>query len=57
MVSSGQGGAVSGPASEMAVDLIQDDPSAEDLLADVEEAANEAADRLADKNPHGKVGH
>ena len=57
MVSSGQGGAASGPVSEMAVDLVQGDPSAEDLLADVEDAANEAADRLAEKNPRGKVGH
>ena len=47
-MSCGSGGGVAGDAAK-------DDTSPEELLAEVEEAANEAADNLADKNPLGKV--
>ena len=44
-----------GSGGEVAGDAVKDDTSPEELLAEVEEAANEAADNLADKNPLGKV--
>ena len=49
-VSSGSGG-------EGAADAVRDDTSPEELLAELEEVANDAADSLAEKNPKGKVHH